>query len=191
MKDKTLSILLFVETVIVSILLVEMYFQDKSLQKYKDFVNSIDTTTLTIVEKDTVYETKTLTDTVPQYITRWKTKRDTLFKYKENDTIPHVVQLKSKTYCNTITDSNDTIEYHAHISGYDMDTQEYPKLDSIEFNLKRFVTQTNTTTKQVVKVPQKQKLLTTSPSVTLGYDPINKQWGAMVGLSLNFNVWSK
>lgn len=187
MKDKTLSILLFVETVIVSILLVEMYFQDKSLQKYKDFVNSIDTTTLTIVEKDTVYQTKTYTDSIPKYITRWKTKTDTLFK--QNDTIPHLVELKGKTYSNTVTDSNDTIEYQAHISGYDVDSLGYPRLDSIKFNLKRFVTQTNTTLTQVVNVPQKRKLLTTSPSITLGYDPFNKQWGAMVGLSLNFNVW--
>lgn len=189
MKDKTLSILLFVETVIVSILLVEMYFQDKSLQKYKDFVNSIDTTTLTIVEKDTVYRTKTYTDSIPKYITRWKTKRDTLFK--ENDTIPHIVELKGKTYSNTVTDSNDTITYQAHISGYDVDSQEYPRLDSIEFTLRRFITETNTTSTQVVKVPQKRQFITTSPSVTVGYDPFNKQWGAMVGLSLNFNVWNK
>ena len=189
MKDKTLSILLFVETVIVSILLVDMYFQDKSLQKYKDFVNSIDTTTLTIVEKDTVYQTKTYTDTVPKYITRWKTKTDTLFK--ENDTIPHLVELKGKTYSKTITDDNDTITYHAHVSGYDVDGQEYPRLDSIEFTLRRFNIQTNTTSTQVVNVPKKRQFITTSPSVTFGYDPFNKQWGAIVGLSLNFNVWNK
>ena len=189
MKDKTLSILLFVETVIVSILLVEMYFQDKSLQKYKDFVNSIDTTTLTIVEKDTVYQTKTYTDTVSKYITRWKTKRDTLFK--ENDTIPHLVELKGKTYSKTITDDNDTITYHAHVSGYDVDSQEYPRLDSIEFTLRRLNIQTNKTSTQVVKVPKKRQFITTSPSVTFGYDPFNKQWGAMVGLSVNFNVWNK
>lgn len=191
MKDKTLSILLFVETVIVSILLVEMYFQDKSLQKYKDFVNSIDTTTLTIVEKDTVYRTKTYTDSIPKYITRWKTKRDTLFKYKENDTIPHVVQLKGKTYSKTFTDDNDTITYNAHISGYDMDSVGYPRLDSIEFTLRRFNIQTIRTSTQVVNVHQKRQFITTSPSVTFGYDPVNKQWGAMVGVSLNFNVWNK
>ena len=189
MKDKTLSILLFVETVIVSILLVEMYFQDKSLQKYKDFVNSIDTTTLTIVEKDTVYQTKTYRDTVPKYITKWKTKTDTLFK--ENNSIPHIVELKGKTYSKTITDDNDTITYHAHVSGYDVDSQEYPRLDSIGFTLRRFITQTNTTSAQVVNVTKKRQFITTSPSVTVGYDPFNKQWGAMVGLSLNFNVWNK
>ena len=189
MEEKKSSILLLVCTLVMATMLVFLYAQEKKLYDYKKLISSIDYTT--IVTTDTIYETKTLTDTVPQYITKWKTKTDTLFKYKENDSTPHVVELKSKTYCNTITDSNDTIEYQAHISGYDMDTQEYPRLDSIGFTLRRFVTQTNTTTTQVVKAQQKRQFITTSPSVTFGYDPLNKQWGAMVGLSVNFNVWNK
>ena len=187
MEEKKSSILLLVCTLVMATMLVLLYAQEKKLYDYKKLVSSIDYTT--IVTTDTVYETKTLTDTVPQYITRWKTKTYTLFK--ENDTIPHVVQLKGKTYSNTITDDNDTIEYQAHVSGYDVDGQEYPRLDSIEFTLKRLVTQTNTTSTQVVKVPQKRQFITTSPSITVGYDPLNKQWGAMVGVSLNFNVWNK
>ena len=187
MEDKKSSILLFICTLVMATMLVLLYAEEKKLHDYKKLVSSIDYTT--IVTTDTVYETKTLTDTVPQYVTKWKTKRDTLFK--ENDSVPHIVQLKGKTYSNTITDSNDTITYQAHVSGYDMDSVGYPRLDSIEFNLRRFVTQTNTTSTHVVNVQQKQKLLTTSPSITLGYDPFNKQWGAMVGVSLNFNVWNR
>ena len=185
MEDKKSSILLLVCTIVMATMLVLLYVQEKKLYDYKKLVSSIDYTT--IVTTDTVYQTKTYRDTVPKYITRWKTKRDTLFK--ENDTIPHVVQLKGKTYSNTVTDDNDTITYHAHISGYDVDGQEYPRLDSIGFSLRRFVTQTNTTSTQVVKAQQKRQFITTSPSITLGYDPFNKQWGAMVGLSVNFNVW--
>ena len=188
MEDKKSSILLLVCTLVMATMLVLLYAQEKKLYDYKKLVSSIDFNTI-VTTTDTVYETKTLTDTVPQFITRWKTKTDTLFK--ENDTIPHIVQLKGKTYSNTITDSNDTIEYQAHISGYDVDSVGYPRLDSIGFSLKRFVTHTNTTTTQVVKVPQKRQFITTSPSITLGYDPFNKQWGAMVGLSVNFNVWNK
>lgn len=186
MEDKKASILLFVCTLVMATMLVLLYAQEKKLHDYKQLVSSIDYNTI-VTTTDTVYETKTLTDTVPQFITRWKTKTDTLFK--ENDSTPHLVELKGKTYSNTVTDDNDTIEYQAHISGYDVDKQEYPRLDSIGFTLRRFITETNTTSKQVVNVPQKQKLLTTSPSITLGYDPVNKQWGAMVGVSLNFNVW--
>ena len=187
MEEKKSSILLLVCTLVMATMLVLLYAQEKKLHDYKQLVSSIDYTT--IVNTDTVYETKTYRDTVPKYITRWKTKTDTLFK--ENDTIPHVVQLKGKTYSKTFTDDNDTITYHAHVSGYDVDSQEYPRLDSIGFTLRRLNIQTNTTLTQVVKVPQKRQFITTSPSVTVGYDPFNKQWGAMVGLSVNFNVWNK
>lgn len=186
MEDKKSSILLFICTLVMATMLVLLYAQEKKLHDYKQLVSAIDYTTVTT---DTIYETKTLIDTVPEYITKWKTKTDTLFK--ENDTVPHLVQLKGKTYSNTITDSNDTITYQAHVSGYDVDSVGYPRLDSIEFTLRRFVTETNTTSTQVVNVPQKRQFITTSPSITVGYDPFNKQWGAMVGLSLNFNVWNK
>lgn len=185
MEDKKSSILLLVCTLVMATMLILLYAQEKKLYDYKKLISSIDYTT--IVTTDTIYETKTLTDTVPEYITKWKTRTDTLFK--QNDSIPHLVELKGKTYSKTITDDNDTITYHAHVSGYDVDGQEYPRLDSIGFSLRRFVTQTNTTSTQVVKAQQKRQFITTSPSVTFGYDPFNKQWGAMVGLSVNFNVW--
>ena len=187
MEDRKSSILLFICTLVMAIMLVMLYVQEKKLHDYKQLISSIDCTT--IVATDTVYQTKTLTDTVPKYITKWKAKVDTIFK--ENDTVPHIVELKGKTYSNTVTDDNDTIEYQAHVSGYDVDSVGYPRLDSIEFNLKRFVTHTNRTSTQVVNVHQKRQFITTSPSVTFGYDPFNKQWGAMVGVSLNFNVWNK
>ena len=186
MEEKKSSILLLVCTIVMATMLILLYAQEKKLYDYKQLVSSIDYPTI-VTTTDTVYETKTYRDTVPQYITRWKTKTDTLFK--ENDTIPHVVQLKGKTYSKTITDDNNTIEYKAHISGYDVDGQEYPRLDSIGFTLRRLNIQTNTTSTQVVKAQQKRQFITTSPSITLGYDPFNKQWGAMVGLSVNFNVW--
>ena len=188
MEDKKSSILLLVCTIVMATMLILLYAQEKKLYDYKKLVSSIDYTTI-VTTTDTVYESKTLTDTVPHFITKWKTKTDTLFKYKENDSIPHLVELKGKTYSKTITDDNDTITYHAHVSGYDVDGQEYPRLDSIGFSLRRFVPQTNTTSTQVVKAPPKRQFITTSPSITLGYDPFNKQWGAMVGLSVNFNVW--
>ena len=187
MEEKKSSTLLFVCTLVMATMLILLYAQEKKLYDYKKLVSSIECNT--IVVTDTIYETKTLTDTVPEYITKWKTKTDTLFK--ENDSTPHIVELKGKTYSKTFTDSNDTIEYQAHISGYDVDSSNYPRLDSIGFTLRRFNIQTNTTTTQVVNVPQKRQFITTSPSITLGYDPINKQWGAMVGLSVNFNVWNK
>lgn len=185
MKEKAQSLIIFLGTIVVGMMLIVMYKQDKQLMEYQDIINNMDT--LTVVERDTLYETKTVTDTVPKYITKTVTKRDTL--YKPNDTIPHTIELKEKVYGNTINDDGDTISYQAHISGYDKDNEDYPRLDSINVHTSHRIINTNTTTTQVIKVPQKQKLITTSPSITLGYDVFNKQWGAMLGISLNLNLW--
>ncbi len=64
-------------------------------------------------------------------------------------------------------------------------------MDSIRFQINHRYYQTTTTTIIEKPVIYKQKLITTSPSITAGYDPINKQWGVMVGVSLNFNIWNK
>ena len=187
MKDKALTILLIIGTVIMTFLLVVIFLQDKKLQEYRDIIENIDTTTVT--KTDTIYKTKTYTDSVPKYITKWKTKTDTL--YKPNDSIPHIIQLKGKTYSNTITDDKDTITYQAHISGYDMDNKDYPRLDSVNFTLRHFITSTNTTTTQVIKVPQKHSKWHLSPSVGIGYGLINKQWDAYAGVTLGYDIFGK
>lgn len=81
--------------------------------------------------------------------------------------------------------------YNAYISGRSYQDEDYPKLDSIKFNIKHKYYQTNTTTIIEKPIVYKQKLITTSPSITCGFDPINKQWGVMVGVSVNFNLWNK
>ena len=79
------------------------------------------------------------------------------------------------------------MSYQAHISGYDINEEDYPTLDSIKFNYKsKVLTNTIIIEKPII---QKKKLITTSPSITAGYDPINKQWGMMIGISANLNIW--
>jgi hypothetical protein len=183
MKEKAQSLIIFLGTIVVGMMLIVMYKQDKQLMEYQDIINNMDT--LTVVERDTLYETKTVTDTVPKYITKTITKRDTIYK----DSTQHILTLESKTFENTLTQDGDTTTYKAYVSGYNLDFQPYPKLDSINLHTSHRIINTNTTTTQVIKVPQKQKLITTSPSIMLGYDPINKQWGTMLGISLNLNLW--
>ena len=69
-----------------------------------------------------------------------------------------------------------------------MNDDNYPQLDSISFNLKYKQINTNTVIEK--PITYKQKLITTSPSITAGYDPINKNWSVMVGVSVNFNIWN-
>lgn len=187
MRDKTLSILLLASTVIMTLLLAVMYYQGKTISEYRDIIENIDTTTVT--KTDTVYQTRTYTDTIPRYITKTITKRDTLFQ--QNDSTPHIVELKHRTFYNTVTEDKDTISYQAHISGYDMDSTDYPRLDSINLSLRHFITQTNTTTTQVIKVPQKRSKWHLSPSVGLGYGVVNKQWDAFIGVSLGYDIFGK
>lgn len=88
-----------------------------------------------------------------------------------------------------ITDSTDTVNYKAYLTGRSYEHEDLPIMDSIRFHINHRYYQTNTTTIIDKPVVYKQKLITTSPSITAGYDPINKQWGVMVGVSLNFNIW--
>lgn len=185
MKDKTLATLLVIGTVVMMFLLGVMYYQDKRLQEYRNILENIDTTTVT--KTDTVYQTKTYTDTIPKYITKTITKRDTL--YQQNDSTPHIVELKHKTFYNTVTEDKDTISYQAHISGYDVDSTDYPRLDSINLSLRHFITQTNTTTTQVIKVPQKRSKWHLSPSVGVGYGVVNKKADVYLGVSLGYDIF--
>ena len=185
MKDKSIYILLFIGTIVMTFLLVVMFFQNDKLNQYKDIIDNIDTTT--VIKTDTVYQTKTVTDTVPKYITKTIHKTDTLYK----DSVPHIITLNTKTFENTVTENTDTITYHAHLSGYDLDNKDYPRLDSINFTLRHQITQTNTVTTQVIKVPQKRFKWHLSPSVGLGYGVVNKQWDAFLGVSLGYDIFGK
>lgn len=187
MKDKTSTILLFISTLVITFLLVVATMQNHQIEQFKDIIENIDTTT--VIKTDTVYQTKTYTDTIPKYITKTITKRDTLFQ--QNDSTPHIVELKHKTFYNTVTEDKDTISYQAHISGFDVDSTDYPRLDSINLSLRHYITQTNTTTTQVIKVPQKRSKWHLSPSVGLGYGVVNKQWDAFLGVSLGYDIFGK
>lgn len=79
------------------------------------------------------------------------------------------------------------MSYQATVSGYNINEEDYPTLDSIKINYPhKVITNTIIIEKPII---QKKKLITTSPSITAGYDPINKQWGMMIGISANLNIW--
>jgi len=95
-KDKTSNVLLIVATVLMTVMLGIMFYQNKTLEKYKDLLEKVDTTTTMTV--DTLFLEKTYTDTVPKYITQKIYKTDTVYK-KEGDSIsatPLLITLKKK-----------------------------------------------------------------------------------------------
>lgn len=183
----TNNILLWIATLIILGFIIVSTMQHNLINEYKDILNQIDTTTTVVVKRDTICKTVTYKDTVPKYITKTIVKKDTVYK----DSIPHPLTLETKLYANTITNEGDTTSYEAYVSGYNIDDQDYPRLDSINVNTSHKTINTVETITEVIKVPQKQKLITTSPSITAGYNPISKQWGVMIGISANFNIWNK
>lgn len=131
--------------------------------------------TVTVVEFDTIVITKdtTITKFVPKIIE--KLRIDTITK----DT---VLVTERKEYINECTNENDTAVIKAIIVGVNA------SLDSLSVLWKKHsIIQTNTVT--VTKYIEKpKKLITIQPQATFGYDPINKNWGAVVGFGVSLNI---
>ena len=83
-------------TIITTIMMILLVFQNHTINSLKDIIEKTDTTTTMTV--DTLYLDKTYTDSVPKYITQTIYKTDTLYK-KEGDSIsatPLIITLKKK-----------------------------------------------------------------------------------------------
>lgn len=183
MDKQTLQKLLGIACIIIALFIAVSTAQHYQLQRFRDIIEKIDTTTT--IKHDTVYQTQTFTDTVP--ITKYKTitKTDTLYK----DSIPYVLTLQSKSFENTITDDGDTTTYQAHVSGYNINDENYPKLDSLKLRTSHRIINTVETITIEKKVPQNVRKWHVSPQVTFGYDPLNKQWGTVMGLGIGYDIF--
>ena len=137
---------------------------------------------------DTLYLTKVIRDSVPKETTVTVYIRDTLYQ-KEGDSIaatPVIVTMKKKSYTNELIENDDTISYQAEVTGWSRNDDDLPRLDSLTFNIKhRYYNTTNTI--EITKPRNKQLKPFITPVVTAGYDPINRNWGAMVGLGIGIN----
>ena len=179
----TNNTLLVVATLIILGFIIVASLQHDLINKYKDIINQIDTTTTVVVKHDTIYKTVTYKDTVPRYITKTIVKKDTVYK----DSIPHPLTLETKLYANTITNEGDTTSYEAYVSGYNIDDQDYPRLDSINVNTSHKTINTVETITEVIKVPQKRSKWHLSPSVGIGYGITSKQFEPYIGFGINYN----
>lgn len=88
--------LLIIATVIMLFMGVVMYYQNKTMNKMRDLLEKVDTTTITTT--DTLYLDKYIVDSVPKYVTEYTVKTDTVYQ-KEGDSIsaqPMFITLKKK-----------------------------------------------------------------------------------------------
>lgn len=131
----------------------------------------------TVSVRDTLWRDTTIKETqfIPKYII--KTKRDTLFTEKGDSLFT-----ESKMYEKSFVSDKDTADAKIYVSGIKT------SLDSVEMRFKshtEVITNTITVTKEIEK---KKKLFHIQPQATFGYDPLNKNWGFVVGIGIGVNI---
>jgi hypothetical protein len=117
---------------------------------------------------------------VPKYIETIKI--DTFYKKDGSDTL---IKTENKQYQDTLTCANDSIILKSYISG------QNPTLDSISAEWKRqetIITNTEIITKYIEKKRTLWNRLSIGPSVTAGYDPINKQFATTIGFGVFLDI---
>lgn len=140
-------------------------------------INKVDT----IFHTDTIYEDTVLTLIKEKPVLKIvkETKIDTFYTKDGKDTL---LKTENKQYQDTFTCAKDSIIIQSFTSGINS------KLDSTKVNWKRQETIV-TNTVEITKYIKDKKLLHIGPTVSAGYDPINKQFGMMVGIGVNLDIW--
>lgn len=83
---------------------------------------------------------------------------------------------------------DDTLDYNATITGWSVDNDSMPMLDSIKFALRGFYTKDKEVITNTIIKQQKRKKLHFGPSVGVGYGIINKKPDLYVGVSLTLDL---
>lgn len=168
--------LLLIATLIMMFMAGTMIYQNKVLNKYKHQLEISDT----IVKHDTIYHTLIFNDTITKVKEKKVIKTDTLYT-NTGDSVK--IDLKKKEYSNTLIQEQDTLQYHAFVTGRSLDDEDYPSLDSINFKVNHQIINTTTIIEKPIIPNRKLKFILT-PTITGGYDPINRNWGVMVGVGI-------
>lgn len=126
----------------------------------------------TLVQKDTIFKTDTFLIEKPIPVKEEIIKIDTFYDIHN---VPVYLATETKEYNDTLCNQNDSIILKNYISGVNA------SLDSMKVDWrKQEITNTITVTKYI----KDKKKLCYGPSITTGYDLVNKQWGIMAGVSL-------
>lgn len=143
--------------------------------RYGEMRSEAQETSDTVTVTDTLWKTDSfeVIKPIPKYI-----------KVVKTDTITQdtVLETENKTYIDTLCVQNDTAIVTSNIQGIN------PELLSTEVKLKKQeITKTNTIT--ITKYIEKpKKIINIQPQITAGYDPINKNWGAVIGFGVGINL---
>ena len=170
MKKSSLYLILAVAFVVAAISLYWGY------HKQPEIINRVDTVRTVIhdtITKDTTIYEKQL---VPVEVI--KKKVDTVYT-NLGDTL-HLVT-ESKMFDKRFISSKDTCDLQIYTTGINT------SLDSLKWRLKTHSTHT-TETVTITKFVEKKKRFGIGPTVSFGYDPLRKEWGALIGVGININL---
>lgn len=174
------NILIYIS--IIFIIILSIYFNYNNIINY--IIDRYSTKADTVFVTDTIRRVDTLTfykeKPVPKIIEKIKT--DTVFT-SNGDSL--FLKTENKVYQDSLCVQNDTAIVTNYISGINAN------LDSTKVQL-RVTKETITNTVEITKYIEKKRTfwnrLSFGPAVTAGYDPVNKQWGVLIGGSVTFDI---
>jgi hypothetical protein len=145
---------------------------------YNRTPNVIETRDTTII-RDTVWKDTTIIEKqlVPKEVI--KKKVDTVYT-SLGDTL-HLVT-ESKMFDKRFISSQDTCDLQIYTTGIKT------SLDSLKWRLKTHRVNTTEVVEIIKYEERKKKWFHIQPQTTFGYDPLNKQWGAVVGLGIGVDL---
>lgn len=91
-------------------------------------------------------------------------------------------------YQKTEVIGNDTLNYEATIEGRSYENEDYPRLDSIKFNLRGFYTKEDKIITNTIIKREKQRKWHISPSIGVGYGLVNHKPDIYVGVSFGYTI---
>jgi hypothetical protein len=168
MKKSSLYLILAVASLVTAFSLYWGY------HKQPEIIETRDTTII----RDTIWKDTTIVEKQLVPVEVIKKKVDTVYTNK-GDTL-HLVT-ESKMFDKRITTSQDTCDLQIYTTGINT------SLDSLKWRLKTHSTHT-TETVTITKYVESKKRFGIGPTVSFGYDPLRKEWGALIGVGININL---
>lgn len=168
MKKSSLYLILAVASLVTAFSLYWGYHKQPEIKETRD----------TTIIRDTIWKDTTIIEKqiVPKEVIKKKT--DTLYLKDGKDTL---LVTESKMFDKRITTSQDTCDLQIYTTGINT------SLDSLKWRLKTHNVNT-TETVEITKYVEKKKRFGIGPTVSFGYDPLRKEWGALIGVGININL---
>lgn len=166
-NNKTLNILSVIAIIMMAISFVCLYNRTPEVVERRD--TTIVTKTDTVIDTFEVQKIKL----VPKILET--VKHDTI----HSDT---VLTTERKYYEERFYLGKDTADISVMTTGINT------SVDSIGIKLKTFRTYTTNTVEITKYVEKKKKWFHIQPQATFGYDPLRKEWGAVVGIGVGIDL---